>query len=284
VARDDVTASQASTLDLHDTLLAATKGRGAASVSVISSLGTAPNTSWVQTSDEEPAFLAYSITKIFTAALILTFCEDGRLTLDDRLARWFPKIADADRISLRRLLNHTAGIPDYGGVHAYHESVRESPSTPWSFERYAAETFEKGLLFAPGQGWEYSNAGYMLVKRILEEVGGATYRDLISERIARRLGLERTFVAESIGDLAATRIRRRLARWGSVDRVTDLASWLIRTRRGVALPDIMVAAHATARARSTRLTSEVFPSARWAPSRRNSAPRAWSLACSIIPA
>ena len=202
--RNDVTASRHSpTLDLHHTLLAATKGQGVASVSVISSPGTAPDTSWVPTSGEEPAFLAYSITKIFTAALILTFCEDGHLSLDDHLARWFPKIADADRISLRRLLNHTAGIPDYGGVYAYHQGVRMSPSTPWSFERFAAETLENGLLFAPGQGWEYSNVGYMLLKRIIEQVGGATFGEIISERIARRLGLERTFVAESIEDLAS---------------------------------------------------------------------------------
>lgn len=187
---------------LAERLAAATSGRGVASVAVIERAGTAPFASWVPASDQEPAFLAYSITKTFTATLILTLCEHGRLDLDDRLARWLPRITHADRISLRHLLNHTGGIPDYGAIRAYHESVKSSPSAPWSSERFAAETFDKGLLFEPGQGWAYSNPGYMLLKRIAEEVTGASYRALVAERIARPLGLRATFVAESIADLA----------------------------------------------------------------------------------
>jgi D-alanyl-D-alanine carboxypeptidase len=188
---------------LPEILTAAARGRGAASVSVIERGGAEPCAFWVPESVDEPAFLAYSITKTFTASLILQLCEEGRLDLDDPLAKWFPRIDRAARISLRQMLNHTAGIPDYGGLPAYRDSVRSAPSAPWSFERFAAETFEKGLMFAPGQGWAYSNPGYMLVKRIAEEVTGAPYRVLVSERIARPLGLNRTFVPESIGDLAS---------------------------------------------------------------------------------
>lgn len=184
-------------------LTAAARGRGVASVAVIERTGAKARACWVPESDQEPAFLAYSITKTFTAALILELCEEGQLSLDDRLASWFPHIAHADRISLRHLLNHTAGIPDYGGIRAYHESVKSSPSAPWSFERFAAETFDKGLLFEPGEGWAYSNPGYMLLKRVAEEVTRMSYRALIADRIARPLGLPRTVVAESISDLAA---------------------------------------------------------------------------------
>lgn len=190
-------------IQLPEVLAAAARGRGVASVAVIRSAGAAAQASWVPESEQEPAFLAYSITKTFTAALILRLCEAGQLRLDDRLVRWFPRIAHAERISLRQLLNHTAGIPDYGGMRAYSDGVKTSPSTPWSFERFAAETFDKGLWFGPGRGWAYSNPGYMLLKRVAEEVAGASYRALIAERIARRLGLQRTFVAESIEDLAA---------------------------------------------------------------------------------
>jgi D-alanyl-D-alanine carboxypeptidase len=188
---------------LPEMLAAAARGRGVASVAVIERAGAEPHAYWVPESDQEPAFLAYSITKTFTAALILKLCEEGQLRLEDRLAGWFPRIAHADRISLRQLLNHTGGIPDYGGIRAYHTGVSSSPSAPWSFERFAAETFDQGLWFEPGQGWAYSNPGYMLLKRVAEEVTGGSYRALISERMARPLGLRRTFVAESIDDLAA---------------------------------------------------------------------------------
>jgi D-alanyl-D-alanine carboxypeptidase len=186
---------------LAEILSTAASGRGVASVAAIKKAGAAPQVYWVPESDVEPAFLAYSITKTFTAVLILGLCEESRLSLDDRLVRWFPRIAGADQISLRHLLNHTGGIPDYGGSRAYHQAVQSSPSSPWSFERFAAETFDKGLRFEAGQGWAYSNPGYMLLKRVAEEVTGVSYRALISERIARPLELRRTFVAESIDDL-----------------------------------------------------------------------------------
>jgi D-alanyl-D-alanine carboxypeptidase len=159
---------------------------------------------WVPASaHDEPGYLTYSITKASTATLLLLLRDDKQLTLDDRLARWFPRIAGSDRISLRHLLNHTAGIPDYGGLRSYHDDVRAFPSTPWSFERFAAETFEKGLRFEPGSDWAYSNPGYMLLKRIAEEVAGTAYAALISGRIARPLGLRRTFVPESQGELCS---------------------------------------------------------------------------------
>ena len=186
---------------LRDILVAAARGQGVASVSVIARSGADPETFWVPESADEPAFLAYSITKTLTASLILLLCEEQRLHLDDSLAGWFPRIAHTDRITLRRLLNHTAGVPDYGGLRSYHDELRASPETPWSFERFAAETFEKCLEFEPGQGWAYSNPGYMLLKRILEGVSGRSYRELVAERITRPLGLSRTFVAETIPDL-----------------------------------------------------------------------------------
>jgi D-alanyl-D-alanine carboxypeptidase len=189
-------------IQLPELLTAAGKGRGVVSVAVIPRAGGAAQTCWTPESEQEPTFLAYSITKTFTAVLILKLSERDRLSIDDRLVRWFPRIPQADRITLRQLLNHTSGIPDYGGLRAYHEAVRSTPSTPWSFERFAAETFERGLWFEPGQGWGYSNPGYMLLKAIAEEVTGTSYRALISECIARPLGLRRTFVAESIEDLA----------------------------------------------------------------------------------
>ena len=192
-----------SLVNVRDVLHAAARGRGAASVSVIARTGADPETCWVPESAIEPAFLAYSITKTFTASLVLLLREENRLNLDDPLPRWFPRIAHADRISLRHLLNHTAGIPDYGGLRSYHDDLRARPETPWTFERFAAATFEKGLEFEPGEGWAYSNPAYMLLKRILEEVSGRSYRELVAERIARPLGLSRTFVAESIADLGS---------------------------------------------------------------------------------
>ena len=179
------------------------EGRGPAGIAALVAGAADPVAAWTPTSRGEPAFLAYSITKTFTGALLLLLRDEGRLALDDRLARWLPGIHGADRIALRQLLNHTAGIADYGGLSAYHDAVRAFPSTPWTFERFAAETFDKGLRFEPGTGWAYSNPGYMLLKRIAEEVAGAPYATLIAERITRPLGLRRTFVPDSLDALSS---------------------------------------------------------------------------------
>lgn len=177
--------------------------QGTVSTSVILYEGAKPQTIWTPGFDEEPAFLVYSLTKTFLATLILKICELEKLSLADPLSRWFPSIDRAENISLQQLLNHTAGIPDYGGIREYHESVRSSPTTPWSFERFASKTFGTGLLFEPGTGWTYSNPGYMLVKYIAEAVMGAPFRTLLSELITEPLGLRRTFVPETINDLSA---------------------------------------------------------------------------------
>src|SRR5262245_62130195 len=133
-------------------------GRGVAGIAIVRRARAKPEAVWDPAwAPDEPAYLAYSITKTITAALLLQLKDEQRLTLDDRLGRWFPRIPGSDRISLRRLLDHTAGIPDYGALASYHDAVRASPSSPWSFERFAAETFEKGLRFDPGTGWAYSN-------------------------------------------------------------------------------------------------------------------------------
>jgi D-alanyl-D-alanine carboxypeptidase len=184
-------------------LLTRTSRGGILSASVIARAGAEPHTAWVPESGDEPAFLVFSITKTIVATLVLGLCEEGRIRLDDPLARWFPRIPRAESITIRRLLNHTAGIPDYGSLAAYHASVRSAPSAPWAFDRFAAETFGKGLAFAPGEGWQYSNPGYMLVKCIVEDVAGASLRDVVRARIVDPLGLRRTFVPERVDDLAS---------------------------------------------------------------------------------
>src|SRR5438874_1429727 len=122
---------------LTELLTRRVEARGVAGIAVVPAPAAVPLSVWIPaTGDAEPVFLAYSITKTFTATLVLLLREEGRLSLDDGLSRWFPRIPQADRITLRQLLNHTAGVPDYGALRSYHEAVRSSPSTPWSFERF----------------------------------------------------------------------------------------------------------------------------------------------------
>ena len=100
-------------------------GRGIAGLAVVEKSGAQPEALWVPSSiSNEPIFLAYSITKTIIAVLFLLLEEEKRLDLDDPLTRWFPRITGSEHISLRQLLNHTAGVPDYGPLPQYHEAFR----------------------------------------------------------------------------------------------------------------------------------------------------------------
>jgi D-alanyl-D-alanine carboxypeptidase len=149
-----------------------------------------------------PRFLAYSITKSFLAALVLQLRDEGRLALGESLVRFAPALPRGGEITLRQLLNHTSGLPDYGALPAYHAAVRERGGEPWSFEEFTAHTLSLGPAAEPGARFAYSNPGYALLRRIVEDATAGSFRAAVAARIAEPLGLASTAVAESLEDLA----------------------------------------------------------------------------------
>jgi D-alanyl-D-alanine carboxypeptidase len=178
-------------------------GGAAGGLALVAGDGAICARAWRPAAQDEPAFLAYSVTKAVIAALALGLQEEGSLSLDDPVGRYVAAFAERSDVTLRRLLQHTAGVPDYGGLPEYHAAVRAAPGEPWDDEAFAARTWRRGLLFEPGAGFAYSNPGYLLVRRALERVAGASLAELVAERIARPLGLSRTRVVETTADLRA---------------------------------------------------------------------------------
>jgi D-alanyl-D-alanine carboxypeptidase len=148
----------------------------------------------------EARFLTYSLGKTVTAVLVLRQVDQGCLALDVPLARWLPQIPNAATITVRQLLQHTSGLGDYGGTSAYREAVRAG-AEPWPFEEFLACARAERLLFAPGTGWAYSNIGYLILRRLLETVGGGSFAELVRQEIALPLGLGRTHVPIRRADL-----------------------------------------------------------------------------------
>jgi D-alanyl-D-alanine carboxypeptidase len=143
----------------------------------------------------------YSITKSFLAAALLRLADRGVLSLDDRLGRWLPDAPLADAVTLRQVMTHTAGLPDYGALPAYREAVRERPGVPWSFDEFLARTRTGEPRFAPGEGWFYSNIGFMLLRRVLEVAAGRPWTGALDELVIRPLGLLATFAPTALEDL-----------------------------------------------------------------------------------
>jgi D-alanyl-D-alanine carboxypeptidase len=139
---------------------------------------------------------AGSILKTFLATVVLQHVEEGALSLDQTLPQLLPpavtgRVANADRISLRMLLNHTSGVPDWvtGEVEML---VAGDPARVWSTDE--ALDIAAGLPgeFPPGSQWSYSNTNYTLIGLVLDRLGGGTWREQVRARVLDRLGLKFT--------------------------------------------------------------------------------------------
>ncbi len=121
-----------------------------------------------------------SMTKQFTAALVLLEQEDGKLSVDDPIRKYLPDSpATWDKITVADLLHHTSGVPNFIFDKRFFEWRMVSHTPAEEIELFK----DKPLNFLPGTQWEYSNSNYALLGIILEKVTGRRYVDLLRERI-----------------------------------------------------------------------------------------------------
>jgi len=141
-----------------------------------------------------------SITKLFTAVLILQLAQEGRLDLNAPLRAALPDYPGegAERVTVRQLLNHTSGIAQWDRVGSYQEAFRdgiEYYQRPLSAEALLARCCSGPLAREPGQAFDYNNADYVVLGRIVERLTGKPFEDALAERILRPLGLDDTGMA-----------------------------------------------------------------------------------------
>lgn len=141
-----------------------------------------------QTARDTSVYEIGSITKQFTAGAILLLAEEGKLTLDDSLAKYVPDFPRAKEITLRQLLSMTSGIPDYTDQPAFDSSVQK-PATPADV---VALVKTQPLDFDPGTRFEYSNTNYFLLGMVIEKASGQSYADYLYQRVFRSLGMSAT--------------------------------------------------------------------------------------------
>jgi D-alanyl-D-alanine carboxypeptidase len=145
-------------------------------------------------------FRAGSVLKTFLATVTLQHVEEGALSLDQKLPALLPdtvtgRIASADQISLRMLLDHTSGIPEW--VTAEVEArVIADPGRIWTADEALEIAARRPPDHAPGASWKYSNTDYTLIGLVLDRVGGKSWRAQIRERVLDRLGLSSTSLPE----------------------------------------------------------------------------------------
>ena len=150
--------------------------------------------------------LAASIGKSFVAATAAALAHEGTLDLDipikcwlgDR--SWFERLPNHNQITLRHLLTHRSGLPDHVHLNAFVEAVSsrwQEPDNPFPPDTLVQFVLGHPALFSPGDGWAYSDTGYILAGLIIEEVTGRDYYDLVQERFLTPLGLRHTSPSNS---------------------------------------------------------------------------------------
>jgi D-alanyl-D-alanine carboxypeptidase len=137
-----------------------------------------------------------SISKVFTAAIVLQLVEEGRLDLDTPVSTWFPQLVPgANKTTVRNLLNHTTGLYDYLEDKHFLAQAYQAPDHRWAPEELVAYAAQHPSAFQPGEPgtWDYSSTNYVILGMIVERVTGNSLAQEMRQRILLPLELNDTF-------------------------------------------------------------------------------------------
>lgn len=144
------------------------------------------NREWLIPNDGATRFRLGSVTKQFTAVAIMLLNERRQVDLDASVKTYLPDApATWDRVTVRHLLTHTAGLADYTRLEDF-EAKRTLPTTA---QALMARFRDRPLAFQPGAQWAYSNSGYVVLTAIIEKVSGQTYADFVAQNLFQPLGM-----------------------------------------------------------------------------------------------
>jgi D-alanyl-D-alanine carboxypeptidase len=138
----------------------------------------------------DTGFAIASVSKTFTAALIMRLVEEGLLSLDESVRRYLPTLAIDKRITIRELLDHTSGLRDFFFHPKVDAALLAERARPWDATeslRYVGKAY-----FPPGTGWHYSNTNYLILGLVAEAVGGRPIADQLRTEFFEPLGLADT--------------------------------------------------------------------------------------------
>jgi CubicO group peptidase (beta-lactamase class C family) len=147
------------------------------------------NFEWNIPNTPDTKFRLGSITKQFTAGLIMQLIEQGKVKLDGKISDYLPEYRKdtGDRVTIHHLLTHTSGIPSYTSLPGFIQNLSREPYTPDAFvKKYTSGD----LQFEPGTKFTYNNSGYFLLGAIIEKITGKPYEQVLKERIFDPLGMK----------------------------------------------------------------------------------------------
>ena len=133
-----------------------------------------------------------SVTKTFTATLLLRAAAEGRLSLDDTIDQYVRGVPNGDEITLRQMADMSSGIASYTLDEQWEKELFSHPRKVWKPEKLAQIGIKDSPVFDPGKGWQYSNTNYVMLGLVLEQVTGKPIGKLYRKEIIEPLHLKET--------------------------------------------------------------------------------------------
>jgi CubicO group peptidase (beta-lactamase class C family) len=146
------------------------------------------NMEWNIPNAPDTKFRIASMSKQFTAMLIMQLVQEGKIALDGKLTDYLPEFRrdTGDRVTIHQLLTHTSGLPDYSDAPGFWNDLMRRPLSP----EFVIDSLSSGdLLFEPGTQYRYNNGGFYLLSLIVERVTGQEFAELLQERILQPVGM-----------------------------------------------------------------------------------------------
>lgn len=137
-------------------------------------------------------FRIANVTESFTTSLLLQFVDQGLVTLDDPIAKWFPDLPGAQQVTLGMLARSVSGYADFVTYDRFVKQYKKNPFRRWKVPELIELAFERPALFAPGTSWAFSDTNFLLLGEVLRRVGGEPLNRLLRARILDPLGLDET--------------------------------------------------------------------------------------------
>jgi CubicO group peptidase (beta-lactamase class C family) len=146
------------------------------------------NMEWAIPNQPDTKFRIGSVTKQFTAALVLQLVEEGKIKLDGKITDYLTDYRKdtGDKVTIHQLLNHTSGIPSYTNRPGF---FAEFSRDPYNITDFVKKFASGDLEYEPGSKYSYNNSGYSLLGAIIEKVTGKSYETVLTERIFKPLGM-----------------------------------------------------------------------------------------------
>ncbi len=138
--------------------------------------------------DAESTFRLGSVSKQFTAMAVMVLADAGKLDYDDPVVKYIPELSAYPGVTIRHLLTHTAGLPDY------YDTIDTSGGMPTNADLPQVLASMGGPLFAPGEKYEYSNPAYEMLPLIVEKVSGQPFAEFMAEQVFGPAGMDDSLI------------------------------------------------------------------------------------------